>query len=100
MSSTNYRAWVFVSHSSKDLVQVRQVRNYLEERDASPILFHLLALQAPEEFWPLIDREIEARMGQARAWHGQAPRREVRSGAYRADPDVAGFEAPIFRRYP
>lgn len=61
MSSTNYRAWVFVSHSSRDLVQVRRVRNYLEERDASPILFHLLALQAPEEFWPIIDREIEAR---------------------------------------
>ena len=40
---------------------MRQVRNYLEESDASPILFHLLALQAPEEFWPIIDREIEAR---------------------------------------
>jgi hypothetical protein len=52
---------IFVSHSSKDLVRVRQVRNYLEESDASPISFHLLALQAPEEFWPIIDREIEAR---------------------------------------
>jgi hypothetical protein len=61
MNSDNYRAWVFVSHSSKDLAQVRRVRNYLEERDASPLLFHLLALQAPEEFWPIIDREIEAR---------------------------------------
>ena len=59
--STNPRAWVFVSHSSKDLARVRQVRNYLERKGASPILFHLRALQDPEDFWPLIKKEIAAR---------------------------------------
>lgn len=52
--------WVFVSHASADIQRVREVRNYLEARGASPLLFHLLALKAPDEFWPLIDREIQA----------------------------------------
>ena len=55
------QAWVFVSHSSQDLRRVRQVRNYLEEKGASPLLFHLIALTNPEQFWPLIEREIAAR---------------------------------------
>lgn len=50
-----------MSHSSADLKAVRQVRNYLEEKDASPLLFHLLALEQEEEFWPVIEREIIAR---------------------------------------
>jgi hypothetical protein len=40
---------------------VRRVRNYLEEKGASPLLFHLLALTEPEEFWPIIEKEIAAR---------------------------------------
>jgi hypothetical protein len=40
---------------------VRRVRNCLEEKDASPLLFHLLALQLESEFWPIIEREIVAR---------------------------------------
>jgi hypothetical protein len=55
------RTWVFVSHASADLGAVRKVRNYLEEKDASPLLFHLLALHHEEEFWPIIEREIVAR---------------------------------------
>ena len=56
-----FHEWVFVSHSSKDLLNVRKVRNHLEERGASPLLFHLLAFKEPEEFWPIIEREISER---------------------------------------
>lgn len=53
--------WIFVSHASADLIRVREVRNYLEGLGAAPLLFHLRALAQPEEFWPLIKREIMAR---------------------------------------
>ena len=53
--------WVFVSHARADLPRVRQVRNYLEDHGASPILFHLLSLKKPEQFWPLIQSEIAER---------------------------------------
>ena len=53
--------WVFVSHASADLAKVRQVRNFMEEKGAAPILFHLKSLTDPEIFWPLIEREIDAR---------------------------------------
>jgi hypothetical protein len=56
-----FRAWIFVSHSSDDLPRAREVRNYLESKGASPLLFHLKALANPEEFWPIIEREIAAR---------------------------------------
>lgn len=59
--SDNVRAWVFVSHASKDLRQVRKVRNYLERKGAAPLLFHLRSLADEKEFWPLIEREISAR---------------------------------------
>lgn len=55
------RIWIFVSHSSADLEAVRQIRNYLEEKKASPLLFHLLALKHADEFWPIIEREIMER---------------------------------------
>lgn len=61
MDPDNHHAWIFVSHASDDLPRVREVRNYLESRGASPLLFHLRALMEPEEFWPLIEREIAAR---------------------------------------
>ena len=54
-------SWIFISHSSVDLPVVRRIRNYLEDQGAAPLLFHLLALKDPEEFWPIIKREIEAR---------------------------------------
>ncbi len=54
-------AWVFVSHSSADLINVRKVRNYLEDHGAAPLLFHLLSLKNQEEFWPVIEREIQER---------------------------------------
>jgi hypothetical protein len=52
---------IFVSHASADIKMVRRVRNYLEEKDTIPLLFHLVALTHAEEFWPLIEREILAR---------------------------------------
>jgi hypothetical protein len=61
MARVSNRTWIFVSHASADLKAVRQVRNYLETKDASPLLFHLLALEHEEEFWPIIEREIVAR---------------------------------------
>ena len=61
MASTDSNAWIFVSHSSGDLAAVRKLRNYLEEKGAAPLLFHLVALTEPEEFWPIIEREIVAR---------------------------------------
>jgi TIR domain len=54
-------AWIFVSHASGDLNAVRQLRNYLENIGAAPLLFHLRALNNAEEFWPLIEKEIAAR---------------------------------------
>jgi len=56
-----YHAWIFISHASDDLLRVREIRNYLESKGASPLLFHLKALAEPEEFWPIIEREIAAR---------------------------------------
>jgi len=57
----NTKAWVFVSHSSLDIAKVLEVRNYLEECSAAPLLFHLVSIKKPEEFWPLIKKEIAAR---------------------------------------
>ena len=61
MSEPSEPHWIFVSHSSADLKQVRVVRNYLEDRNSAPLLFHLKSLSNPEEFWPLIEKEIWAR---------------------------------------
>lgn len=61
IATENSNAWIFVSHASSDLKAVRKVRNYLEDKGAAPLLFHLKALEDPEDFWPIIQREIEAR---------------------------------------
>lgn len=61
MARISSRAWIFVSHATEDLKRVREVRNYLESKDASPLLFHLKALKKPDEFWTLIKREITER---------------------------------------
>lgn len=54
-------AWIFVSHSVKDLLRVREIRNELETRNANPILFFLKAVSEDDELDQLIKREIEAR---------------------------------------
>lgn len=99
---SNYHAWIFISHASDDIAQVRQVRNYLEAKGASPLLFHLLALKEPEEFWPIIEKEIEARnfflycdsetaalrewVRRERAWvEAVARKKPVRIGSIRVD---------------
>ena len=54
-------AWVFVSHTNKDLAKVRQVRDAIEQAGAQPILFFLKCLSDHDEIDDLIKREIEAR---------------------------------------
>lgn len=53
--------WIFISHASADLLNVRKIRNYLEDRGAAPLLFNLRSLNKPENFWPIIEDEIKAR---------------------------------------
>lgn len=55
------RAWIFVSHSTKDLKSVRRIRNYLERRGTDPLLFFLKALSAEPELRSLLRREIDER---------------------------------------
>lgn len=54
-------AWIFVSHSTKDILSVRPVRNALEEMGHFPILFFLKSVSEHSELDSLIRREIEAR---------------------------------------
>ena len=53
---------VFLSHSSKDLEKVRQIRDMLETLDFDPLLFNLKCLDDDNEFLDrFIKEEIEAR---------------------------------------
>jgi TIR domain len=55
-------AWIFVSHSHKDLTEVRRVRNALEDMGHNPLLFFLKSLENDDsELDDLICREIESR---------------------------------------
>jgi len=55
-------AWIFVSHSHRDLEKVRQIRNYLEKHGANPLLFFLKCLSDDDARLPeLISDEIIAR---------------------------------------
>lgn len=54
-------AWIFVSHSKRDLPKVRQVRDALERAGAEPILFFLKCLSDHDEIDGLIEKEIDAR---------------------------------------
>jgi len=55
-------AWVFVSHSHRDLEKVREIRNYLEGKGRNPLLFFLKCLDDDDARLPeLIREEIEAR---------------------------------------
>ena len=58
----------FISHSSKDLDQVREIRNLIENLDCNPILFYLKCLDNDDpkgqdeiELKSLLYREIAAR---------------------------------------
>jgi hypothetical protein len=53
--------WIFVSHSSRDLQRVRQIRDFLESRGHSPILFFLLSLTNSSLLPELIKQEIRLR---------------------------------------
>jgi hypothetical protein len=55
------RNWIFVSHSSHDLEKVRQVRDFLESRGHSPVLFFLLSLTNSSLLPKLIEEEIRLR---------------------------------------
>ncbi len=54
-------AWIFVSHSHRDLQAVRRVRDALESKGHQPLLFFLKCLDDDSEIDDLIRREIEAR---------------------------------------
>src|SRR5277367_3441113 len=55
-------AWIFVSHSHRDLEKVREIRNELERRGHNPLLFFLKCLEADDARLPeLIRDEIKAR---------------------------------------
>ena len=54
-------AWIFVSHSTRDLDKVRSVRNAVEALHGEPILFFLKCLSEHDEIDELVKREIEAR---------------------------------------
>ncbi len=56
------RVTVFLSHSSKDIEKVRQIRNILEALDYEPLLFHLKCLDDDNDnLENFIEKEIEAR---------------------------------------
>ena len=54
-------AWIFVSHSHKDLEKVRFIRNEFEKRGHNPLLFFLKCLDDESELDNLIKREISER---------------------------------------
>jgi hypothetical protein len=54
-------AWIFVSHSNRDLQSVRRVRDALEAKGHQPLLFFLKCLGDDGELDGLIRREIQAR---------------------------------------
>jgi hypothetical protein len=56
------RISAFLSHSSKDIEKVRQIRDILEVLDYEPLLFHLKCLDDDnEDLETFIKREIESR---------------------------------------
>lgn len=55
-------AWIFISHSHRDLEKVREIRNELERRGHNPLLFFLKCLSDDDARLPeLIRDEIKAR---------------------------------------
>ena len=58
----DFRIYVFVSHSHRDITKVRILRNYLESLRAEPILFFLKSLSDKDTITHLIEKEIDARL--------------------------------------
>jgi TIR domain len=54
-------AWIFVSHSHRDLHEVRRVRDALEAKGHQPLLFFLKCVSDDDELEELLRREIAAR---------------------------------------
>lgn len=49
--NTENSKWVFLSHSNKDIINVRVVRNKLEHNGFYPIMFYLKCLeQDPDDY--------------------------------------------------
>jgi len=61
MSARRSDAWIFVSHSVKDVAAVRNIRNALEERGANPILFFLKQEIPDAQLRTFLETEIKAR---------------------------------------
>lgn len=61
--NTENSKWVFLSHSNKDIINVRVVRNKLEHNGFYPIMFYLKCIeQDPDDYvLELLKREIDAR---------------------------------------
>ena len=62
----NGGCWIFLSHSSKDILKVRQIRNEFERLGHNPLAFYLRCLnsdteQGKQELDSLIKREIDHR---------------------------------------
>ena len=55
------KAWIFISHSNKDLEQVRRLRNEIESLGGEPLLFFLKCVSDHDELDGLLKREIDAR---------------------------------------
>ena len=56
------RISAFLSHSSKDIDKVRQIRDILEVLDYEPLLFHLKCLDDDnDDLETFIKKEIESR---------------------------------------
>lgn len=54
-------AWIFVSHSTLDITEVRRIRNEVELQGGEPLLFFLKSISDNDELDGLLKREIEAR---------------------------------------
>lgn len=53
--------YIFISHSHKDIKQVRELRNYMEAEGFDPLCFYLKCLTDEDEIDGLIKREIDSR---------------------------------------
>lgn len=53
--------YIFLSHSHDDIVEVRKIRNSLEQDGFEPLCFYLKCLTDDDEIEDLIKREIDAR---------------------------------------
>lgn len=61
MTTRQSNAWIFVSHSNRDLAAVRRIRNAVEDRGANPILFFLKQEVPDALLREFLAREIAAR---------------------------------------